>query len=306
MIDSTDRKIIKALTLDARLSNVQLAQQLNIAVSTVSRRIDALLRDKVISIKALPNPFKIGYKASAVIGLDVDLNQVDDVCAKLSGNSHMTLVVTTFGRFDVLIIADYENFELLNHFIKQELPQIQGVKAAEPFFVTETAKRYSGMFQNNSSANSIEIDETNRKLFEILGKNGRVAYSELADELGISIATVSRRIAHLVKKEIIKITAVPNPAKFGFLAIGCVMLHVDFSKIDNIAARLAEKTEVHVVMKLTNSFDIFFIVHFPYPEQLYQYLKMEIARIDGVLNMETFIISEIIKLSTTVTGLKID
>jgi Lrp/AsnC family transcriptional regulator, regulator for asnA, asnC and gidA len=304
MIDRTDLKIINSLTKNARLSDACLARQLNIAASTINRRIEALLQDRVITIKALPNPNKIGYKASAVIGLDVDLKKVDGLCEKLSENSHLTLVVTILGRFDVLIIADYFNFEMLNSFIKQELPRIEGINRIEPYFVSETTKRYSGMFPNGTAANTnIFIDEVDRKLLAALGKNGRIAYSQLAEEIGISVATISRRVRAMIDQDILKITVVPNPAKFGYQAIAGVVLHTDFNKVSKIAAILAESPEVHTVMKLANSFDIFFIVHFPGPEKLFQYLKTKIANIDGVLNVETFVVSDIQKLSTTVTGL---
>lgn len=104
MIDKTDFKIIRTPAEDARVSNTCLASQLNIAASTVTRRIESLLQDNIISIKALPNPLKINYKASAVIGLDVDLKKVDEVCKKFLENHQLTLVVTIFGLFDVLII----------------------------------------------------------------------------------------------------------------------------------------------------------------------------------------------------------
>ena len=304
MVDKTDVKIIRALAEDARISNVQLARQLNIAVSTVSRRIDKLIHENVISIKALPNALKMGFKASAVIGLDVDLRKVDDVCSKLMDNSYITRVVTTFGRFDMLIIADYPDFELLHHFIKQELSQIDGITRTEPFFVSETTKRYEGMFNNSSSTTSVVIDEIDKKLFEALRKNGRVAYSQLANDLGISVATVSRRVFSLVNEDLFRITALPNPAKFGYRAMAGIALYTDSAKVDKIAAQLVENPDVHVVMKIINSYDIFFFVHFTNPEILYQYLKNNISIIDGVLNMETFFISGSLKLSTTTTGLK--
>jgi Lrp/AsnC family transcriptional regulator, regulator for asnA, asnC and gidA len=307
MLDKTDLKIIKTLAKDARLSNINLAHQLNIAPSTVTRRIDSLLHENVISIKALPNPSRIGYKASAVIGLNIDLKKVDGLCEKLVRNNQLTLIVTIFGRFDVLIIADYVDFEMLNNFIKRELPQAAGIVRIEPLFVSETTKRYSGMFPNlETKNNEAVIDDIDRRLLGSLGNNGRTPYSKLAGELGISIATISRRVHALIKNDIMKITVVPNPAKFGYLAIAGILLHTDFTLVNEIAAKLAASPEVHTVMKLTNSYDIFFIVHFPNPEKLYLYLKTQIASIAGVLSMETFIVSEIVKLSTTATGLELE
>jgi Lrp/AsnC family transcriptional regulator, regulator for asnA, asnC and gidA len=304
MVDKTDIQIVRTLAKNARLSNIRLAGQLNIAASTAARRIQSLLDDNVITIKALPNPSKMGYKASAVIGLDVDLKKVDRVCGKLKENNHLTLVVTVFGRFDVLIIADYPDFEILNNFIKQELPKVDGISKIETFFVSETTKRYSGMFPDKGITNpNLEFDEIDKKLLDALGKNGRVAYSQLAHEFGLSVATISRRVHKLAKEDLMKITVVPNPAKFGFLAIAGIVLQAEFNKVNDITTRLAESFEVHTVMKLTNSFDIFFIVHFPNPEKLYEYLKTKIANIDGILNAETFMVSDIVKLSTTAVGL---
>jgi Lrp/AsnC family transcriptional regulator, regulator for asnA, asnC and gidA len=203
-----------------------------------------------------------------------------------------------------LIIADYLEFELLNRFIKQELPQIEGITRIEPYFVSETSKRYSGMFRSQvTTSNETLIDEIDRKLVAALAKNGRVAYSRLAEEFGMSVATISRRVSALVKEDLIKITFVPNPAKFGYLAIAGIVLHTDFARLHDIASILAKSTEVQTVMKLANGFDIFFIVQFPNPEKLSRYLKTQIANIDGVLNAETFIVSDIVKLSTTATGL---
>jgi Lrp/AsnC family transcriptional regulator, regulator for asnA, asnC and gidA len=307
MIDKTDLRIINALAKNARLSNARIASQLNIAASTVTRRIDSLLTNNIVSIKALPNPSKIGYKASAVIGLDVDFKKVDGVCQKLTENNQITLVVTIFGRFDVLIIADFPDHEMMNNFIKQELPKIDGITRIEPFFVSETTKRYSGMFSSKGKTNTYPaIDAIDRELLNVLGKNGRASYSQLAEEFGISIATISRRVRAMIKDDLIKITVVPNPAKFGYLAIAGTVLHIDFIKVNEIAAKLAARPEVHTVMKLANSYDIFFIVHFPTPEKLYQYLKTQIANLDGVLNIETFVVSDVVKLSTTALGLNLE
>jgi Lrp/AsnC family transcriptional regulator, regulator for asnA, asnC and gidA len=307
MIEDIDKQIVRALCRNARISNIKLAQQLGVASSTIARRIETLLQENVITIRAIPNPFMIGYRTSVVIGLDIDLTQVDNICAILKENSQISLIVTTFGRYDVMLIVDYPDYELLIDFIHKELSQIAGIKAVEPFFVSEIVKRYAGMFHNHATFNtSIPIDDIDKQLIKKLGNDGRIPFSKLADELNISGATITRRVASLVNNDFIKITAIPNPAKFGYPSMAGIILHTNLTLIDRVAAKLAASQEVHTTLKCINGFQIFCIVHFPNPETLYIYLKENISRIEGINNIEICPFAEVVKLSTTSTGLDLN
>lgn len=89
--------------------------------------------------------------------------------------------------------------------------------------------------------------------------------------------------------------ALPNPSKFGFHTNAFITLHADRSKVNDICAELSSYPEVHTVMTLINSFDIIIGIHFPTPEQLYDFILKKIAYIDGVLNIETLIRAELQK-----------
>ena len=60
----------------------------------------------------------------------------------------------------------------------------------------------------------MKIDSTDRKILNILQEDGRIAASHIADELNISIPTVTERIKKLQKSDIIQgIHAVLDPKK---------------------------------------------------------------------------------------------
>ena len=42
-------------------------------------------------------------------------------------------------------------------------------------------------------------------------------------------------------------------------------------------------------MELMNGFDVIFGVHFPNPDMLFDFIKNKIAKLDGVINIETLI-----------------
>ncbi len=80
MMDDVDRRIIAALKSDGRYSYAGLAKDLGINAATVNRRIDKMLEEDVISIRAVLNPFKLGYNAHALITLDIDLTRPSYSC----------------------------------------------------------------------------------------------------------------------------------------------------------------------------------------------------------------------------------
>ena len=62
----------------------------------------------------------------------------------------------------------------------------------------------------------VELDEKNKLILELLTKDGRMAYKEIADKLEISESTVRKRVAKMVKEEIIdRFTISINPEKIG-------------------------------------------------------------------------------------------
>ena len=297
MIDNINRNIISVLRGEGRTSNVKLAKELGINAATVAKRIEAMLREELIVIRAVPNPFKRGYQVHAFVTLKVDLPKVESICAKLVDNPNINAVVTTFGRFDVIILVDSYNWDELVAFIEEEISRIGGINEIGISFISEIKKRSYGAFANDAAINNVPVqfDEIDRRLIEELGKNGRLGYVDLAKKLGISPATVSRRVSFLLRENIIKIMAVLNPSKLGLPAHAFITLHVERSNINDICDELASFTEVHTIMTLINSHDIIIGVHFPTPEMLYNFILEKIAYMDGVLNIETLIRAELKK-----------
>lgn len=288
-----DYKIITALRKDGRYNYTELSKELGVNVSTISRRINTMLEQDMIQIIAVPNPFKMGYKASAIIALEVDVKRIDEICAKLIGNPNISLILTAFGRFDVILLADFYEMPDLNDYIKKKLPLINGITKIYTYFISSTIKRYFGIFDYYKSVGeAILIDDIDWILIEELGQNGRMKYGDIAQKIGVDVSTVSRRVNRLIKENIIKIMAVPNPSKLGFPANAFIAIHADTLKIKNICDRLSSHPEVHYIVTLMNDFDIMIGVQFPSPEILYNFIKYTISNVEGVLKIETFVRAE--------------
>jgi Lrp/AsnC family transcriptional regulator, regulator for asnA, asnC and gidA len=293
MMDEISRKLIIALSRDGRYSYARLAKELGIKATTVAKRVESMMQDDIFTISAIPNPINMGYKVMSVIGLDVELPRVNEVCDKLAENPNVSYIATTFGRFDVLLNAEHRDLESLKRLVKEEIPSLGGIRTVETSLVSEVKKMFQVSNNRNPvSAKPIPIDEVDDELIEELRKDGRVPFTVLAQKYGLSTAMVSRRVAALVKKNVIHITIVPNPTKLGRPVVAYVGLYVKPHQVDRVAARLSEYSQIPQVMTLMNGYDILAVVTFKDLEVLSKFIMKEIASIDGVTNVETLVRAE--------------
>src|SRR3990172_2255405 len=173
MIDDLNEKIIALLKHDGRYSHTRLARELGVNAATIAKRVDKMLEEDVFSIRTVLNPFKFGFNAHAFITLDINLSKIDQVCARLTNNPNVSLLATIFGRFDLLIIADFPTWEMLQEFITRELTRIEGINKIDTFPIVEIKKIYNGLFKYDSFVNTAPgIDELDMTIIEKLGENG--------------------------------------------------------------------------------------------------------------------------------------
>lgn len=140
-IDSLDRKLINLLARDARQSNEQLAKQLAVNASTVSRKIKRLIQDGVIELIALPNPEKIGLPLRAIIAFDVTHDKATDFLKALASCPEIISLYSTAGRYDVIAIAWFADTEELYDFIQRKVSKLEGLRDTETFICLHVEKR---------------------------------------------------------------------------------------------------------------------------------------------------------------------
>ena len=144
-MDALDRKIIALLESNGRASNARIARDVGVSEGTVRRRLKRLIHDGIINVVALPDPGKLGYNSEAIIGVQVDPDQVDAVAEKLSSLQHTRWVAVTTGTYDVFAWATLPSPEELGIFLREKIGPIPGVRRTETFVNLTVAKREYGI-----------------------------------------------------------------------------------------------------------------------------------------------------------------
>jgi Lrp/AsnC family transcriptional regulator, regulator for asnA, asnC and gidA len=139
-IDNSDRSIIEQLQEDGRRSYGRIGEAVGLSEGAVRQRVGRLLRSDAIRIVAVVDPDMLGFRLRATVGLRID-GHADAVAARLAPIPEVDYVVSTAGRFDLLLEVQCEDqqrfYELLNKTIKS----IPGVRDTETFVYLKLHKQ---------------------------------------------------------------------------------------------------------------------------------------------------------------------
>ena len=133
------------------------------------------------------------------------------------------------------------------------------------------------------------------QLVEELRDNARITYADLAEKLGISTATVSRRIERLLNKNVIKFIAIADMKKIGHTVSAMIVLDVELDKLDDVCTKIIANPYVYLVLTTFGRYDVFIMVHFNDEEGLTNFIRLELAHIEGVRDIETFFVNNTYK-----------
>jgi Lrp/AsnC family transcriptional regulator for asnA, asnC and gidA len=105
--------------------------------------------------------------------------------------------------------------------------------------------------------NQLKLDEIDNQIIDKLTADGRMPFSKIAQELGISTETVSRRYERLKKNNYIKASIQINPKKLGFKIILETRISIAIqSETNKIVETLCKIPGVSHVVKLSGDYDL--------------------------------------------------
>jgi len=121
-LDETDVEILKALTLDARLSSRQIAKQCGVSIGTVLSRIKRMENEGVIrGYSVLLDHEKLGYELTVISEMTVSKGRLLEVENEIARLPNVCCVYDVTGLIDAIIVAKFKNREELGKFTKRLL-----------------------------------------------------------------------------------------------------------------------------------------------------------------------------------------
>ena len=142
VVDDLDNQIVEILKKDGRASNAHIARALGVSEGTVRRRLRMLIEGGVIHVNVSLDPVKMGLTTEAIIGLEVDPDKMDPVCASLADFDEIGYVTLTTGAMDVFAWGRFSSTESLGLFLRCKVGKIPGVRRTETYMCISVRKHF--------------------------------------------------------------------------------------------------------------------------------------------------------------------
>ncbi len=143
---------------------------------------------------------------------------------------------------------------------------------------------------------SIELDDVDFKIIEMLRNDGRASYKELAEKLGVGVATVYKRVKRLERLGVIKgYTAIIDEAKLGKTITGYIGLEIRPADTNKVLEELLKMEEVVEIATVTGAFDILVKVRVRSLDELWNFIYVKTPRIKEILKTTTMIAIDVVK-----------
>jgi Lrp/AsnC family transcriptional regulator, regulator for asnA, asnC and gidA len=136
-----------------------------------------------------------------------------------------------------------------------------------------------------------QLDEIDIKILEIISKNARLPFKDVATECGISRAAVHQRVNRMIDMEVIVGSGYQiDPKKVDYLTCTYIGIFLDKGGLyESVADSLQQIPEVVECHYTTGQYAIFAKVYAHNNEHLKQILSDKIQKIPGITSTETFI-----------------
>lgn len=133
-----------------------------------------------------------------------------------------------------------------------------------------------------------ELDGRTLKMMELLEKNGRESFVDIAKEIGLTAVGVKKRVKKLIKDNIIRIQSSLVLEKF--YSVSCqISINSDEKTISYLIGKFEKHPMVYHIVRLVGNYNLMISVSAPNIESIENFIREEIKREKDVKELEVSI-----------------
>jgi len=141
------------------------------------------------------------------------------------------------------------------------------------------------------------LDKLDQEIISFLQYDGRMPYTKIANELGITEGTVRRRVNQLNENGLLQIVAIVEPHVMGWEEAAMIGISVQTNLITVVADEIAKLPEVAYLFQAAGEYDLVAEVFCKDREHFVTFLNDNLQQIPGVERTSSFMILKMHKLS---------
>ena len=149
MLDATDRRLLRELQADARISNAALARRVALSPAACHRRVTRLFTEKYITgTTAFVDPHKVDRGVLVVVGVVLDRSTPESFAVFEAAIQDLSFVLEcnlVAGDFDYFLKIRVKDIEDFNRLHGERLIALPGVRQTRTFFVMKEVRAHGLM-----------------------------------------------------------------------------------------------------------------------------------------------------------------
>lgn len=139
----------------------------------------------------------------------------------------------------------------------------------------------------------VQLDDLDKAIIDILTKNARASYSEIAKTVEVSVGTARNRITSMLESGALHLNVWLDPYVAGLGVNATLLLRVRAGAIDEVTEALIGISEIGYVATLTGDHDMLVDVFCKDVPHLSRLIHDKIQMIDGVMSLTTYLVTDI-------------
>lgn len=144
------------------------------------------------------------------------------------------------------------------------------------------------MTDRKPAARGPNLDQTAKRIIELLQGDGRLSYSAIAKDVELSEAAVRHRVQKLIENGVMQIVAVTDAMQLGFARQAMIGINVT-ADVQQVAEHLATLDQLDYIVITAGRFDILVEIVAESDDELLDIVSHQIRSIKNVLTTETFV-----------------
>lgn len=142
---------------------------------------------------------------------------------------------------------------------------------------------------------NLVLDRTDRAIIRAMKTDGRMPFSTIAAQLGVSPGMIRQRVQRLVDGGVLQFVAVTHPLRSGFHTMALIGVKADGHRLQEIARQIAAFEEVIYLAITSGTYNFLVEVTCIDNAHLLKFLTEKLYSVEGVREAETFIYLDIVK-----------
>lgn len=143
-----------------------------------------------------------------------------------------------------------------------------------------------------------ELDQLDFEILSQLQKDGRKSFTDIADQLKVSVGTIRNRVQWLTETKTLQVIGRVDPEKIGFHAYASIFIKVSpASQIIPVAEKIARFPEVSFLAMISGNYDLEVNVMCRNSDHLLSLMNEKIHKIKGVDETSTNMYFRVFKIA---------